>query len=76
MTIDLSKITLSGTAFTCVCFIYSPVSVLPVSVITAQSDSEKNKSWGEMVEDEEQEVRTPGKAVHMHEKLSSPSRKR
>ncbi|XP_078316158.1 S phase cyclin A-associated protein in the endoplasmic reticulum-like isoform X2 [Crassostrea virginica] len=42
----------------------------------AQSDSEKNKSWGEMVEDEEQEVRTPGKAVHMHEKLSSPSRKR
>ncbi|XP_056020838.1 S phase cyclin A-associated protein in the endoplasmic reticulum-like isoform X2 [Ostrea edulis] len=42
----------------------------------AQSDSEKNKSWGEMVEEDEQEARTPGHAVHMHEKLSSPSRKR
>lgn len=42
----------------------------------AQSDSEKNKSWGDMVEEDEQEVRTPGHAVHMHEKLSSPSRKR
>jgi len=31
-------------------------------------------SWGEIVE--EAEARTPGHGVHMHEKLSSPSRKR
>ncbi|XP_062612464.1 S phase cyclin A-associated protein in the endoplasmic reticulum-like isoform X2 [Saccostrea cucullata] len=42
----------------------------------AKSESERNKSWGEMVEEDEEEVRTPGHAVHMHEKLSSPSRKR
>ncbi|ESO94542.1 hypothetical protein LOTGIDRAFT_215534 [Lottia gigantea] len=33
-----------------------------------------NKSWSDMVE--EAEERTPGHGVHMHEKLSSPSRKR
>lgn len=31
-------------------------------------------SWGELVEEEE--LREPGRAVQMHEKLSSPSRKR
>lgn len=36
--------------------------------------SRDGKSWGEMVE--EAEARTPGHGVHMHEKLSSPSRKR
>ncbi|XP_050401321.1 S phase cyclin A-associated protein in the endoplasmic reticulum-like [Patella vulgata] len=33
-----------------------------------------SRSWSEMVE--EAEERTPGHGVHMHEKLSSPSRKR
>ncbi|XP_038079057.1 S phase cyclin A-associated protein in the endoplasmic reticulum-like isoform X2 [Patiria miniata] len=33
-------------------------------------------SWGEMVEISEIEGRPPGYALHMHEKLSSPSRKR
>ncbi|CAH1796803.1 unnamed protein product [Owenia fusiformis] len=32
--------------------------------------------WSDMVEDEDFEQRTPGRGVHMHEKLSSPSRKR
>ncbi|KAL8602246.1 hypothetical protein ACOMHN_022759 [Nucella lapillus] len=36
--------------------------------------SRDGKSWGEMVD--EAETRTPGHGVHMHEKLSSPSRKR
>ncbi|KAL5005177.1 hypothetical protein ScPMuIL_018633 [Solemya velum] len=46
--------------------------------MVAQYDEAKaagaNKSWGEMVE--EAEARTPGHAVHMHAKLSSPSRRR
>ncbi|XP_033634291.1 S phase cyclin A-associated protein in the endoplasmic reticulum-like [Asterias rubens] len=33
-------------------------------------------SWGEMVEMNDLEGRSPGYALHMHEKLSSPSRKR
>ena len=48
-----------------------------VAQYDAKSESERNRSWGEMVEeDDEIEARTPGHAVHMHEKLSSPSRKR
>ncbi|XP_036365773.1 S phase cyclin A-associated protein in the endoplasmic reticulum isoform X3 [Octopus sinensis] len=38
------------------------------------SESYKSKSWGEIVD--EADARTPGHGVHMHEKLSSPSRKR
>ncbi|CAH1254602.1 SCAPER [Branchiostoma lanceolatum] len=34
----------------------------------------ESTSWGEMVEDFE--TRPPGRALHMHEKLSSPSRKK
>ncbi|XP_070541829.1 S phase cyclin A-associated protein in the endoplasmic reticulum-like isoform X2 [Ptychodera flava] len=41
--------------------------------IIDQYDSREQSSWGDMVEVEE---RTPGHALHMHEKLSSPSRKR
>ena len=33
-------------------------------------------SWGDMVEEEEVSTRTPGRSVRVHEKLSSPSRKR
>ena len=33
-------------------------------------------SWADMAEEEEVASRTPGRGVHMHEKLSSPSRKR
>jgi hypothetical protein len=44
---------------------------------TAEKASGQHKSWGDMVnEDDDDDVRTPGHAVHMHEKLSSPSRKR
>ncbi|XP_076101540.1 S phase cyclin A-associated protein in the endoplasmic reticulum-like isoform X1 [Mytilus galloprovincialis] len=47
-----------------------------VALYEEEKASGVNKSWGELVEDDEEEVRTPGHAVHMHEKLSSPSRKR
>ena len=43
-------------------------------VCLAAEKSGVSKDWGEMVE--EADIRTPGHAVHMHEKLSSPSRKR
>jgi len=44
----------------------------------AEKASGKHKSWGDMVDEDDDDdvVRTPGHAVHMHEKLSSPSRKR
>ncbi|XP_025077165.1 LOW QUALITY PROTEIN: S phase cyclin A-associated protein in the endoplasmic reticulum-like [Pomacea canaliculata] len=45
-----------------------------VAAHDAEQASRGNKSWGELVE--EAEARTPGHGVHMHEKLSSPSRKR
>ncbi|XP_069138019.1 S phase cyclin A-associated protein in the endoplasmic reticulum-like isoform X2 [Argopecten irradians] len=38
------------------------------------ADGKPKLSWGEMVD--EAEKRTPGHGVHMHEKLSSPSRRR
>lgn len=40
----------------------------------ADPDGRKSKNWGDIVD--EAEARTPGHGVHMHEKLSSPSRKR
>lgn len=53
------------------------VSVLKLCInFLEEKASGVNKSWGDLVEDDEDEVRTPGHAVHMHEKLSSPSRKR
>lgn len=48
--------------------------ILFLIVNLAEQASRGNKSWGELVE--EAEARTPGHGVHMHEKLSSPSRKR
>ncbi|CAL1531856.1 unnamed protein product [Lymnaea stagnalis] len=45
--------------------------------LVAVHEAEMNQgsmSWGDLVEAEE--ARTPGHGVHMHEKLSSPSRKR
>ncbi|XP_048254024.1 S phase cyclin A-associated protein in the endoplasmic reticulum-like [Haliotis rufescens] len=39
-----------------------------------EQESSGRKSWGEMAE--EADARTPGHGAHMHEKLSSPSRKR
>lgn len=45
-------------------------------VAAHEAEAKKNPlaSWGDLVEAEE--TRTPGHGVHMHEKLSSPSRKR
>ncbi|NP_001089329.1 S-phase cyclin A-associated protein in the ER L homeolog [Xenopus laevis] len=40
----------------------------------ARESSRQNTSWGDMVEEEPS--RPPGHGIHMHEKLSSPSRKR
>jgi len=37
-------------------------------------ESRRDVPWGELVE--EAESRTPGRVVHVHEKLSSPCRKR
>ncbi|XP_041368971.1 S phase cyclin A-associated protein in the endoplasmic reticulum-like [Gigantopelta aegis] len=50
--------------------------VLDWDTLVAQYDEKDSakKSWGEQVE--EAEARTPGHGFHMHEKLSSPSRKR
>ena len=48
--------------------------VMLVALCTAQQQDGGRASWGEMVE--EAESRTPGRVVHVHEKLSSPSRKR
>ncbi|XP_060557180.1 S phase cyclin A-associated protein in the endoplasmic reticulum-like isoform X3 [Ruditapes philippinarum] len=45
-----------------------------VAEYDAAERSGQSKDWGEMVD--EADTRTPGHAVHMHEKLSSPSRKR
>ncbi|XP_059161498.1 S phase cyclin A-associated protein in the endoplasmic reticulum-like isoform X2 [Physella acuta] len=45
-----------------------------VAVHEAEMKQSSMLSWGELVEAEE--ARTPGHGVHMHEKLSSPSRKR
>ncbi|XP_064618910.1 S phase cyclin A-associated protein in the endoplasmic reticulum-like isoform X2 [Lineus longissimus] len=42
----------------------------------AEAEQRESLNWGEMVEIEEGSERTPGHSVHMHEKLSSPSRKR
>lgn len=44
--------------------------VLPV----AREPWRQTTSWGDMVEEEP--ARPPGHGIHMHEKLSSPSRKR
>ncbi|EHA97727.1 S phase cyclin A-associated protein in the endoplasmic reticulum [Heterocephalus glaber] len=40
----------------------------------ARESWRQNTSWGDIVEEEP--ARPPGHAIHMHEKLSSPSRKR
>ncbi|KAK7501611.1 hypothetical protein BaRGS_00007042, partial [Batillaria attramentaria] len=45
-----------------------------VAAHDAEQAARGGKSWGELVD--EAEARTPGHGVHMHEKLSSPSRKR
>ncbi|KAK3743773.1 hypothetical protein RRG08_043505 [Elysia crispata] len=45
-----------------------------VAAHEAEAKQNPLASWGDMVEAEE--TRTPGHGVHMHEKLSSPSRKR
>ncbi|XP_059952938.1 S phase cyclin A-associated protein in the endoplasmic reticulum isoform X8 [Mesoplodon densirostris] len=41
---------------------------------TARESWRQNTSWGDIVEEEP--ARPPGHGIHMHEKLSSPSRKR
>lgn len=40
----------------------------------ARESWRQNTSWGDIVEEEP--ARLPGHGIHMHEKLSSPSRKR
>ncbi|XP_059917834.1 S phase cyclin A-associated protein in the endoplasmic reticulum isoform X2 [Gadus macrocephalus] len=48
---------------------------LPVfSVVAAREPWRQSTSWGDIVEEEP--ARPPGHGIHMHEKLSSPSRKR
>ncbi|XP_074649946.1 S phase cyclin A-associated protein in the endoplasmic reticulum-like isoform X2 [Tubulanus polymorphus] len=48
--------------------------------ILAEDEARRNSheilTWGDQVESEMDDSRTPGRCVHMHEKLSSPSRKR
>jgi len=45
-----------------------------LSVYVDDLESRRDVPWGELVE--EAESRTPGRVVHVHEKLSSPCRKR
>jgi hypothetical protein len=47
-----------------------------IQTFSAEAAQRESSNWGEMVEIEEGSERTPGHSVHMHEKLSSPSRKR
>lgn len=42
--------------------------------LLARESWRQNTSWGDIVEEEP--ARLPGHGIHMHEKLSSPSRKR
>lgn len=42
--------------------------------LVAHESWRQSSSWGDMVEEEPS--RPPGHGIHMHEKLSSPSRKR
>ena len=51
------------------------ILIMTMFQFSARESAGQTKSWSEMA-DEEAEARTPGHAVHMHEKLSSPSRKR
>jgi len=46
----------------------------PFCVGADDLESRRDVPWGELVE--EAESRTPGRVVHVHEKLSSPCRKR
>ncbi len=50
------------------CYIASP------GFLTAREPWRQSTSWGDIVEEEP--ARPPGHGIHMHEKLSSPSRKR
>lgn len=43
-------------------------------MIAEEVMSRRDTKWSDLVE--EAESRTPGRVVHVHEKLSSPSRKR
>lgn len=52
----------------------SPVDWDSMVAAYEDPDGRMSKNWGEIVD--EAEGRTPGHGVHMHEKLSSPSRKR
>lgn len=52
----------------------SPVDWDSMVAACEDPDGRKSKNWGDIVD--EAEARTPGHGVHMHEKLSSPSRKR
>lgn len=48
--------------------------ILLFSPLLARESWRQNTSWGDIVEEEP--ARLPGHGIHMHEKLSSPSRKR
>lgn len=45
-----------------------------LALLVAHEQWRQSTSWGDMVEEEPS--RPPGHGIHMHEKLSSPSRKR
>ena len=46
-----------------------------MSCVAAKAETRSPTAWADEV-DEAEAGRTPGRGVHMHEKLSSPSRKR
>lgn len=48
--------------------------VIFVLSIIADQEQHAGMTWGDLMEEEE--IREPGRAVQMHEKLSSPSRRR
>jgi len=45
-----------------------------IFVVVEEVRSRKDVKWSDLVD--EADSRTPGRVVHVHEKLSSPSRKR
>lgn len=47
--------------------------VITYDVFLADHSGDQDSSWGDLVEQAE---RPPGRAVHLHQRLSSPSRKR
>lgn len=67
MKTDLLFFVMANVTLNCVYFYLS-------DFLVAREPWRQSTSWGDMVEEEP--ARPPGHGIHMHEKLSSPSRKR